>query len=126
MAGMSEKQLEKLVNSISYKKGFKLKRDGRLLRWEVTAEDNYGRYDSVEVQFQWFEIPAGADVAIALRLIFVFLAYAEDHEMRERFKVRGRSVYNPHRYGQELKIEHGKLDGYAAKVTITASGDDLR
>jgi hypothetical protein len=130
MAGLTDTELADLVSSISYGKGYVLKQDGRILHWEHKGADNFGRYDDVTVIWQNFEIGYHFTREAALRLIFFYLAYAEDHEMRERFRVRGKAVYNPHRHGAQMTIRHGGLcDAIAeapAELSIEFYGDNLR
>lgn len=119
---MTASELQALIDSITYKPGYKLERIGRDLRWRlVDVPDAYRKYKYVTVVNQWFTIPWGVTREDAIRMIFAMLAYHEDHEMREFFKVDGKSPYNPHRKGCEVTIDHH----IGAPVTISYNGDDL-
>jgi hypothetical protein len=122
---VTENELEALVSDITYKPGYTLVRDGMTLRWEIDAPDAYHRFDAVKVVNQWFTIHSDDSKAAALRMIFAFLAYHEDHEMREFFKYRGKSPYNPHRKGAQVTIDH-HIDVQNGRVNFVYNGDHLR
>jgi hypothetical protein len=114
--------LEDLARSITYRDGYSLEVSGSQMRWVFNGADNYGRYEFMTVNHQWFTLNPEDSLERSLGMIFTHLAYVEDHEMRERFKVRGKSVYNPHRRGAQIKIQHLLPD----EVNFVYYGDGLR
>lgn len=123
VASMTNVELHRLVRSISYKPGYKLAIDGRRLRWMLNVPDSYRKYDDLTVVNQWFDIPPEMSKEAAVRLIFSFLAYHEDHEMREYFKVGKQRPFNPHREGTHVTVNH-HID--EIEFDIHYDGDDLR
>lgn len=119
-------ELDQLVRSISYKHGYRLVFvSARDLRWELTVPDSYGKYHELTVVNQSFNIPHDMDKDTAIRLIFAFLAYHEDHEMREAFMVNGKRPFNPHRKGTSITIDH-HMNVPHGRVHFDYDGDDLR
>lgn len=91
--------VKKLVGDVQYNKwDFVVteKGDGFLLQIQFMGEDTDGS-GKVELQKcrKWYISPHSCDAEI-VRTCFIAVKQAEEHELCERFRFKGKQIYNPH------------------------------